>query len=78
MREHWIFVEFIQKHALTNIYFMQKVRKGKKNINNEKKMNRACRFVKEKKRLLCCVHYMPNCSSCVSFGKKGPVLIQNG
>lgn len=40
MRKHWIFVEFIQKHALTNIHFMQKVRKGKKiktNINNEKK-----------------------------------------
>lgn len=32
MREHWIFVEFIQKHALTNIYFMHKVRKGKKRI----------------------------------------------
>lgn len=32
MREHWIFVEFIQKHAKTNIYFMQKVRKGKKTI----------------------------------------------
>lgn len=38
MREHWIFVEFILKNALTNIYFMQKVRKGEKNnINNEKR-----------------------------------------
>lgn len=29
MREHWIFVEFIQKHALTNKILQ--VRKGKKN-----------------------------------------------
>lgn len=36
MREHWIFVEFIQKHALTNIYFMHKVRKGKKRIEKTK------------------------------------------
>lgn len=60
MREHWIFVEFIQKHALTNIHFMQKVRKGKKiktNIIMKKKINRTCSFVKEKKKTTMCALY---------------------
>lgn len=59
MREHWIFVEFIQKHALTNIYFMQKVRKGKKNnINNEKKDKQDVQFCKRKKKttVLCALY----------------------
>lgn len=49
----------------------------KKNINNEKKINRTCSFVKEKK------DYYVVCIICliahrVYLGKKGPVLIQNG
>lgn len=56
---------------------MQKVRKGKIKTNINKKKRKkdegTCSLVKEKKTsyvyTVCCVHYMPNCSSFVSFGK---------
>lgn len=75
MREHWIFVEFIQKHALTN-----KILNAKSTlINNLKKDKQDVQFCKRKKKTrlsMLCALYMLNCSSYLL--EKDPVLIKNG